>query len=224
VFNIAGDSGCNRSHSERLFGCETSTWHGTETRTQLVLTTSTIPVGQEQGNKLGASWRREARERRIISTFEKPFIGNLRVTNPVRQSRASPGAPGEASLAWGGRPSSGAPHGIIEGQRGYQRVGLRCYRGAVDRRHSSAAPEFRRGRQTRRYVCPWTFADLGPGAPYVIIRGWSDYSRDAFEPTDQLLNAGGWRGYPDSVGSIRSEGVYFREFSQTDERTHMAHR
>ena len=41
--------------------------------------------------------RQEARERRIISNV-KPFIGTLRVTNPVRQSRASSR---EASLAWG---------------------------------------------------------------------------------------------------------------------------
>jgi hypothetical protein len=32
--------------------------------------------------------RQEARERRIISNV-KPFIETLRVTNPVRQSRAS---------------------------------------------------------------------------------------------------------------------------------------
>jgi hypothetical protein len=31
----------------------------------------------------------------------RPFIETLRVTNPVRQSRDSPGAPGEASFAWG---------------------------------------------------------------------------------------------------------------------------
>ena len=38
--------------------------------------------------KLAASLRQEARERRIISNV-KPFNGTLRVTNPVRQSRAS---------------------------------------------------------------------------------------------------------------------------------------
>jgi hypothetical protein len=37
---------------------------------------------------LAASLRQEARERRIVTNV-KPFIGTLRVTNPVRQSRAS---------------------------------------------------------------------------------------------------------------------------------------
>jgi hypothetical protein len=47
--------------------------------------------------KLAASLRQEARERRIISNV-KPFKETMRVTNPVRQSRASSR---EASLAWG---------------------------------------------------------------------------------------------------------------------------
>jgi len=37
---------------------------------------------------LAASLRQEARERRIVADV-KPFIGTQRVTNPVRQSRAS---------------------------------------------------------------------------------------------------------------------------------------
>src|SRR5450755_4537442 len=47
------------------------------------------------------SLRQEARERRIISNV-KPFIGTLRVTNPVRQSRASSR---KRVLRRGGRPS-----------------------------------------------------------------------------------------------------------------------
>ena len=46
--------------------------------------------------ELGLTLRQEARERRIVNV--KPFIETLRVTNPVRQSRASSR---EASLAWG---------------------------------------------------------------------------------------------------------------------------
>ena len=38
--------------------------------------------------KIGLTSRQEARKRRIASNV-KPFIGTLRVTNPVRQSRAS---------------------------------------------------------------------------------------------------------------------------------------
>ena len=45
--------------------------------------------------------RQEARERGIISNV-KPFIGTLRVTNPVRQSRASSR---KRVLRGGGRPS-----------------------------------------------------------------------------------------------------------------------
>jgi hypothetical protein len=44
-----------------------------------------VPRSQEFGM---VPLRQEARERRIISNV-KPFIETLRVTNPVRQSRAS---------------------------------------------------------------------------------------------------------------------------------------
>jgi hypothetical protein len=53
-----------------------------------------IPVWEKIGvssffhRKNELTLRQEARERRIISNV-KPFIGTLRVTNPVRQSRAS---------------------------------------------------------------------------------------------------------------------------------------
>ena len=50
--------------------------------------------------QIAASLRQEARKRRIAHN-EKPFIGTLRVTNPVRQSRASSR---KRVLRGGGRP------------------------------------------------------------------------------------------------------------------------
>ncbi len=49
------------------------------------------------------SLRQEARKRRITSNV-KPFNGTLRVTNPVRQSRASPPLAEKRVLRGGGRP------------------------------------------------------------------------------------------------------------------------
>ena len=62
----------------------------------LIMEACTSPDGKKSFI-LGLTLRHEARERRIISNV-KPFIETLRVTNPVRQSRASSR---EASLAWG---------------------------------------------------------------------------------------------------------------------------
>jgi hypothetical protein len=52
---------------------------------------------EAKNQKQWLTLRHEARERRIIPNV-KPFDETLRVTNPVRQSRASSR---EASLAWG---------------------------------------------------------------------------------------------------------------------------
>src|SRR5271157_515393 len=51
-------------------------------------TSKTLSIATSHQPRLNVSLRQEARERRIVADV-KPFIGTQRVTNPVRQSRAS---------------------------------------------------------------------------------------------------------------------------------------
>jgi hypothetical protein len=97
------------------------------------------------------SLRQEARERRIV-TDVKPFIGTLRVTNPVRQSRASSR---KRVLRRDGRPS------------------LR----SVDSEIKSRVIEPRN--YHRREPSFWTYAGAEPGISYTWThrRAWSHRGR-----------------------------------------------
>jgi hypothetical protein len=115
------------------------------------------------------SLRQEARERRIISNV-KPFIETLRVTNPVRQSRAS---------------------SLKQVLRGVGRPALR----SVDSEIKRCVIEPRN--YHRREPSSWTLAGAEPGISYTWThrRAWSHRGRRNMA-NDQTGFTGTWETLP----------------------------